>query len=168
MMNVGKRTFIKDSFEVAEEYLKIAKNDENTALILENQKLYNQAAYFYIQAMEKYVKHKIAQKINILNKHFAEEISKTTGHSLDKSLDLLIKVYCGSDEYLREQMSRQLDNYVLKNLNFRHLNNSLRYPIYSDKNGNYVLLVINKSDCEEFKKILESLKNYLNDLNRVN
>ena len=117
--------------------------------------------------MEKQIKNHIARKINLMNKYFAEEISKTMGHSLNRSLELLIKVYCGNDQVMFEQMSQQLNKHVLKEINFRFLNNSLRYPIYSDKYGNYTLINLTKSDCEVLREILFSLKKYLDDLGRV-
>ena len=76
-MYIGKRNIIKDNIEAAEKYLEIAKIDEFTALALEQQKYYNQAAYFYIQAMEKHVKYHIDLKVNVMNKFFADELSKT-------------------------------------------------------------------------------------------
>lgn len=166
-MNLGKKIFIADNIEVAEKYLELAKNDEAAAQILEQQKFYNQAAYFYIQAMEKFIKNHISQKINVLNKYFADELSKTMGHSLNKSLELLVKVYSGSNAALFEQMNRQLEKYVLQEVNFKFLNNSLRYPIYNEKYTNYAQFILTKSDCNELKKILAALKLYLKDLTRV-
>ena len=87
-MNIGKRQYIKDNMEVADTYLRIAQKDEEAAIELEKQKLYNQSAYFYIQAMEKQVKNHIARKVDITNEYFANKLSKTMGHSLDESLEL--------------------------------------------------------------------------------
>ena len=163
-MQIGKKIFIKDSVDIAENYLKTAQNDENAAILLMNQKFYNQAAYFFIQAMEKYIKHRIADRINVLNKYFADEINKTMGHSLDKSLELLVNVYAGNDKILFEQINQQLRQHVLKDLNFRFLNNSLRYPIYNAKFGNYMHMVLNESDCDKIKSSLDALKIYLEHL----
>ncbi|MBR1420280.1 MAG: hypothetical protein IJ575_04405 [Selenomonadaceae bacterium] len=166
-LRVGKKIFLNSRIEVSENYFQIAQNDERTASILESQKLYNQAAYFLIQAMEKYVKSHIATKINVLNKYFADEIGKTMGHSLNRSLELLLKVYSGNNKTLFEQMNQQLQVHVIKNLNFRFLNNSLRYSMYDERYNNYSVLLLNQYDCAELRKILESLKNYLNDLSRL-
>ena len=66
-MYLGNRKFLKDSLEVAHEYLKTAMQDEKSAVILESRELYNQAAYFYVQAMEKQIKAKIAQIVDVTN-----------------------------------------------------------------------------------------------------
>ena len=166
-MKIGNRTFINDNIEVAEIYHKMAHNDESAARILAQQNFYNQAAYFFVQAMEKYVKHHIAQKINVTKKFFADELGRTMGHSLNKSLQLLIKLYAGNDEILFEQMYRQIKRHVLKDVDFRFMNNSLRYPIYNERHENYVSFTLNQADCYELNKILQALKNYLGDLNRV-
>lgn len=166
-INIGKKIFIYENMEVAENYLQTAKADEKAASILAHQRLYNQSAYFYIQAMEKYIKNHIAKKINVLNKFFAEEIRKTMGHSLNKSLELLLKVYTGDNKILFEQMNRQLQQNVLRNVNFRILNNSLRYPIFDENHDDYTVIKLSKYDCDTLKQILDTLKNYLNDLNRV-
>lgn len=164
---IGRRIYVVNNLEIAESYFSTAKNDEKAAIVLENQKFYNQSAYFFIQAMEKYVKHHIATKIDVLNPYFADEIGKTMGHSLNKSLELLVKIYSGENKVLFEQMSQQIQRHVLKDLNFRFLNSSLRYPVFNQKHKNYTLYTLNRSDCEELKKILETLKNYLNDLSRL-
>ena len=166
-MKIGNRTFIYDGLEVAELYQNMARNDESAARNLAQQNFYNQAAYFFVQAMEKYIKHHIAQKINVTKKFFADELGRTMGHSLDKSLRLLIKLYAGNDETLFEQMRRQIKQHVLKDVDFRFMNNSLRYPIYNERHENYVLFTLNQADCNELNKILQALKNYLGDLNRV-
>ena len=164
---IGRKSYIGNNLEIAENYFNIAKNDEKVAIILENQKFYNQSAYFFIQAMEKYVKHHIATKIDVLNPYFAGEIGKTMGHSLNKSLEVLVKIYSGDNKVLFEQMNQQIQQHVLKDLNFRFLNSSLRYPVFNPKHKNYTLYSLNRSDCEELKKILETLKNYLNNLSRL-
>ena len=64
-------------------------------------------------------------------------------------------------------MNNQLTHYVLKDVNFRFLNNSLRYPIYNDKYENYNFIKLYKSDCDELKNIFLALKKYLNELGRV-
>ena len=164
---IGRKIYVGNSLEIAENYFNTAKNDEKAAIILENQKFYNQSAYFFIQAMEKYVKHYISTKIDVLNPYFADEIGKTMGHSLNKSLELLVKICSRDDKILFEQINQQIQQLVLKDLNFRFLNSSLRYPVFNPKHKNYTIYSLNRSDCEELKKILETLKNYLNNLGRL-
>ena len=47
-MYLGKRKFLNDSIEVAEYYLDMSSKDERAADLLVKEKVYNQAAYFYI------------------------------------------------------------------------------------------------------------------------
>lgn len=75
-MYLGNRKFLKESLEVAHEYLKTAMQDEKSAVILESRELYNQAAYFYVQAMEKQIKAKIAQIVDVTNAYQLAKILK--------------------------------------------------------------------------------------------
>ena len=165
-MQLGKRKIISDSFDVAENYLEIAKNDEAAAVVLKRQRLFNQAGYFFVQAMEKQIKYHIAKKINVLNPHFAEEIRKTMGHSLDESLNLLFQVYTGNNEVLFNQLNAQLKIQVFQELNFSALHNKVRYPVYSSKFQNYSSLELVERDCEALQNMLMLLKKYLHDISR--
>lgn len=166
-MNIGKRQYIKDNIEVADTYLRIAQKDEKAAIELEKQKLYNQSAYFYIQAMEKQVKNHIARKVDITNEYFANKLSKTMGHSLDESLELLLRIYSGNNEILFQQMQEQLLHQILKDVNFQFLHNSVRYPIYKYKFKDYDFNELTIEDCYKLKEMLVLLKKYLKDLDRV-
>ena len=162
----GKQNFIKDSFGVAEKYLEIAQADEQTALALKKNRLFNQAGYFFIQAMEKQIKHHIAKKINAMNPYFAEELRKTTGYSLDESLKLLFKVYTGNDEVLFNQLNEQIRTRVFREVNFSTLHNKVRYPIYNPKYQSYAFLELSARDCETLQDTLTLLKKYLEEISR--
>jgi len=58
-MYLGNRKFLKDSLEVAHEYLKTAMQDEKSAVILESRELYNQAAYFLCRLWKNKLKPKL-------------------------------------------------------------------------------------------------------------
>ena len=165
-MQLGRRKIINDSFGTAEKYLEIAQADETAAVTLRKNQLFNQSGYFFIQAMEKYVKYCIAKKINVTNPHFADELRKTMGHSLDESLNLLFKICTGNNEALFNQLNAQLKNHVFHEINFSLLHNKVRYPIYSPKFQNYSFLELNASDCEILQDMLTLLKKYLNDISR--
>lgn len=120
-MYLGNRKFLKDSLEVANQYLRVADNDEKSAKTLEDIGLYNQAAYFYIQAMEKQIKANIAQIVDVTNTYYKDLLRKTIGHSLDKSLDILVQIYAKGNEVIEEQLRQQLLNTVLQDIRFSAL-----------------------------------------------
>ena len=163
-MKSKNKIYLKDSMEVADLYLKIAQNDEKAAVELEKQKLYNQSAYFYIQAMEKQIKNYIARKIDITNKYYADQLKKTMGHSLEEALNLLLTVYCENDENLKLQISDQIVSQVLKGKDLKFLHNNVRYPTYKSSYKDYIFEEINAEDCQELNGMLQALKKYLIEL----
>ena len=165
-MQLGKRKIIDDSFSAAEKYLEIANADETAAVALCEKRLFNRSGYFFIQAMEKHIKYYIAKKINVTNPHFADELRKTMGHSLDESLNLLFKICTGNNESLFNQLNAQLKNQVFRDTNFSLLHNKVRYPIFSPKFQNYTFLELNARDCETLRDMLTLLKKYLEDISR--
>ena len=102
---------MNDSLSVGAKYKKIAQEDENAAGLLAESGLYNQAAYLYIQAMEKQIKSLIAERVDLTNAYFADEIRKTMGHSLERSIQFLIKILPFKDEFSRQQVETQIDYY---------------------------------------------------------
>jgi hypothetical protein len=165
-MYLGNRKFLKDSLEVAHEYLKTAMQDEKSAVILESRELYNQAAYFYVQAMEKQIKAKIAQIVDVTNAYYKEMIKKTIGHSLDKSIEILVQIYGKGNTMVEERLREQLLIKVLKDIKFSALNNKTRYPDFDENKKKYALIEMGKIDCVELAKMLKGLKQYLKDLER--
>lgn len=163
-MYIGKKEILYDSISVSEKYKTVALEDEKAAEILVKQKLYNQAAYFYIQAMEKQIKGVIAERIDLTNCYFAQEVSKTMGHSLEASVKFLIQILPLQDEFARQQVEQQMVKQVLNDINFRGLHNTIRYPIYSFKCKNYSYLKIGKEETDDLQAILDRLKKYLTEL----
>ena len=161
MVWLGKRNKIKDSIDIADKYLQIAKDDESAAAILKQSGYYNQAGYLYIQAMEKYIKHHIGQRVNLNIQYYAEEMGRTIGHSLNSALELFIKIYAADNKTLYEQMMQQLKSNVLQNIDFKYLHNKTRYPMYDKRYSDYVYLEFSKKDCVQIENILANLKKYL-------
>ena len=166
-MKLGTREILNHPIDVPEKYLELAKQDEEAAIELQRLKFYNQSGYFYIQAMEKYIKSHITEKIDATNPYFAEKLSKTLGHSLDESLSLLVEVYAANDNLLADQMNKQIYNQILQGIRFGSLHNKLRYPSYSSRFNNYSALKFSESDSKQLNNLLGLLKKYLSDLHRV-
>lgn len=164
MDNFNSKTYISTSSEVSDKYLEIASADEKSAGILENARLWNQAGYLYVQSMEKLIKAKIANKIDVLNFGFAEQFRGTLGHSLEKSIDMLVDIYAGGDAHLCSHMKQQLLNQVLRGVNFALLHNHLRYPFFNKKYKDYISIDLTESDCKLLKNMLAGLKAYLSFL----
>lgn len=158
--NIGN---IKSNIDLSYEYKNLALQDEKVAILLKNNQEYRHAIYFFLQSMEKYIKSKIFTLVNPNLEYF---IKKNKHHSLDDSVDFLIEVI-SSDENIRNQVKSQFNQYVFKDLNSRNLHNNLRYPFYNEKRGNYVIVNYDKKDCEYIEEMLENLKKYLKDLNRI-
>lgn len=165
-MHFGKRNIVYDEADVALKYHELAEKDFASANILAINELYNEAAYFYIQAMEKYTKEQICHKIDPSNKYFAN-IIKDTGHSLDKSLTLLIEIYCGKDLAAKQQIENILLKNILKDTKFEILNNTLRYPRYEYKYENYTVIELSKEDTDILCEMTSLLKKALNDLYKI-
>ena len=151
-MYLGNRKFLKDSLEVAHEYLKTAMQDEKSAVILESRELYNQAAYFYVQAMEKQIKAQIAQIVDVTNAYYKEMI--------------LVQIYGKGNTMVEERLREQLLIKVLKDIKFSALNNKTRYPDFDENKKKYAVIEMGKIDCVELAKMLKALKQYLTDLER--
>jgi len=166
-MYLGRKKLIKENIAMAEQYADIARQDEMAAVCLEKSGLFNQAGYLYMQAMEKQIKAHIAGKINIMLPHFAEELRKTLGHSLEESINLLLKVYAADNKALNEQMKEQLLHQILKDTKFQRLNSSLRYPMYNESHSNYSWIELEESDCRNLSQMLAALKKYLDDLSKI-
>ena len=162
----GKYTYINTGIDMANVFLKISEDDEKVANVLCENGNYNEATYFYIQSMEKYVKYFISQKVDISNKYFANKI-RETGHSIDKSIGFLIEIVAGNDDLLREQISNQIKYQILKGVKLSVLYNAVRYPFYNEYKGNYKILSMSISDCLDIKNMFKGLKNMLQDLGRI-
>lgn len=164
--NLRKKAKLDSSIDVADCYNEIAHKNYRAATILFENGLYNEASYLFIQSMEKEVKQKICNIVDSTNPYFGEELRKI-GHSLEKSINFLIKILCKGNVSLEEQMKHQIVFGILKNMQFEFLNNDLRYPNYYEKYKQYSMLNITKEDCQEIQIMANNLTKYLKDLSRV-
>ena len=165
-MYLGKSEYINNGTDMADTFLHISEEDEKVSKDLYNMKYYNQAVYFLLQSMEKYVKHVICKKIDATKPYFAEKI-RETGHSIDKSLNFLIEIIVGNDKNLKEQIELQIRHTICRGLKFTVIHNAVRYPTYSEKKNNYKTLSMNAQDYDELYKIYNALKKFLKDFDRI-
>ncbi len=154
---------IKNNIDLSYEYKNLAKEDEKVAILLKNNFEYRHSIYYFIQSMEKYIKSKIFTLVNPNLEYF---INRNKHHSLDSSIEFLIEVL-SSDENIRNQVKFQFNQYVFKNLNSKSLHNNLRYPFYNNNYEYYTIVNYDKNDCEYIEEMLNNLKKYLDDLNRI-
>ena len=157
---IGTRKQITD---VSSEYLRLANEDEKAGQCLLASGHYRHAAYFFIQAMEKYVRVKIFQLVNPNTEYFRE---RTRTHNLDDLLDFLIEIV-GTTPIIRDQVKSQLDNNVLEGVRFGMLHNDLRYPYYRDKSGSHETTIISRQDAEICHQRLVRLKPFVQEIDRL-
>ena len=155
-----------DALELKTEYMALSKKNETAARLLENQGLYNEAIYMYIQSMEKKIKGYICGKINSATPYFADKL-REVGHSLDKSIDFLIEILAGNDNILKIQLTDQIKSGVFQNINFSQLHNNCRYPKYNYRKKDYSILYIKKEDCSRIAKINDKLDNFIKSFDRL-
>lgn len=160
MSNIGT---INREVDISYEYYNLALEDEKVAILLKNKGEYRHSIYFFIQAMEKYIKSKI---FTLVNPNLEYYINKNKHHSLDDSIEFLIEVI-SPDENIRNQVKLYFNKYVFKDLSFRNLHNNLRYPFYDRSRGYYNIIKFDIEDCRYIEEMLENLKKYLKDLNRI-
>lgn len=160
MNNIGT---INREVDISYEYYNLALEDEKVAILLKNKGEYRHSIYFFIQAMEKYIKSKI---FTLVNPNLEYYINKNKHHSLDDSIEFLIEVI-SPDENIRNQVKLYFNKYVFKDLSFRNLHNNLRYPFYDRSRGYYNIIKFDIEDCKYIEEMLENLKKYLKDLNRI-
>lgn len=160
MSNIGT---INREVDISYEYYNLALEDEKVAILLKNKGEYRHSIYFFIQAMEKYIKSKI---FTLVNPNLEYYINKNKHHSLDYSIEFLIEVI-SPDENIRNQVKLYFNKYVFKDLSFRNLHNNLRYPFYDRSRGYYNIIKFDIGDCKYIEEMLENLKKYLKDLNRI-
>lgn len=157
---IGVRKQITD---VSSEYLRFAAEDENAGQCLMTSGHYRHAAYFFIQAMEKYVRAKIFQLVNPDTEYFRE---RTRTHNLDDLLEFLIEIV-GTTPIIRDQVKSQLENNVLEGVRFGMLHNDLRYPYYRDKFGTHEIISMSGEDAEICHQKLVRLKPFVREIDRL-
>ena len=152
----------RHNIDVTAEFLRIAREDEQTGIILKNAGRYRQSMYFILQAMEKYVRAKIFSMVDARNQYLRQE---QRNHVLQGAVEDLIRIYSG-DEHIRLQITQQLRDYVLGDIKFEYLHNDLRYPHYSSRFSSYSCFEVNEADCELLIHKLAVLKKFLDGLDR--
>lgn len=115
--------------------------------------------------MEKCVKEKLCRTIDVTNIYFSNRL-REIGHSLDTSVEFLIEILSQGNSVLKQQITSQLVEGILKNIKFSRLHNDVKYPRFNCKYNQYTMLNINKEDCEILKQISGNLRKYLDDLDR--
>jgi len=159
ILRIGK---LKHKITVYEEFSILAKEEEYSAEILASNNQYRQACYFLVQAMEKLIRAKIFSRINPNLEYFRE---KNRNHSLDASVEFLVETI-SNDKNIQEQVSNQIRKFVLNESSYRFLHNNLRYPFYSERFDSYSILEVEEKDYNILKKSIDSLKIFLNELDK--
>ena len=145
-----------------EEYLKLAKEDENVAFILKETKQYKHSIYFFIQAMEKYIRAKIFSKLSPENEYF-RDLNKH--HSIETSGAFLLDIYC-IDSNTKKHIKSMFDSMVFGDIHFNKLHNNLRYPFFNPHKKSFFSSNYGKEDCELIEIKLENLKKFLDGLDK--
>jgi hypothetical protein len=155
---------VRKKVDCASEFLRLAKEDEAAALLLERSKQYRHAAYFIIQSMEKFVRFEIFKRMNPNNK---DTNRMNRSHSVEDAIDILVDIVSRGDTNKREHIATQLRQYVLGDTAYTQLHNNLRYPFFSERQNSYSVVDIGEDDCKTLFRRLNTLKNYLADLVRI-
>ena len=149
--------------DLAATYAALAMEDEAAGRTLMNTQSYRQAIYFFIQAMEKYVRYGIFSVVDPHQEQFRE---RARTHNLDELLEFLVEV-SSDDARLRKQVQKQLDDLVLEGVRFGMLHNNIRYPWYSKHFNSYSLLHVVVEDAQEMEAKLDKLKAFVADFHRL-
>lgn len=112
-MNIGKRNNI---YNVAETYENLAIEDEEVAKKLKQNSEFRHSIYFYIQAMEKYIRSKIFTLVNPELEYYRE---KNKHHSIGNAIDFLIEII-RSDTQSQEQLKQQLNEYFVEDIKLNY------------------------------------------------
>jgi hypothetical protein len=149
--------------DVADEYQRLAVEDEEVGCFLLAHHKYRHAVYCFVQAMEKYVRFKIFTLVNADLEYFR---NRTRTHNVDDLLGFLVEIV-SANPLIQEQVHNQLDHFVLEGVRFGKLHNDLRYPVFMEKSQAYARLQVEKHDAELALQKLENLKIFLRDIDRL-
>jgi len=158
-VHIGK---FRHNINVALEFRSLSKADESVAEILAANEEYRHACYFIVQAMEKSIRAKIFNLVNPNIEYFRE---RNRTHSLESAVEFLIEIV-STNPLIQEQVSKQLNEYVLGNTQYNRLHNNLRYPTYFNRYDSYSILDVYDTDFKTLKSRLNSLNNFLADLHK--
>lgn len=153
---------LKHGVDVSYQYGRLAREDERVGLMLKERGEHRHSIYFLVQAMEKYVRSKIFSIVDATNPYFRE---RERNHSVEAALEFLVEVINGNN-LVRDQIKKQLREYVLGDIKFNLLHNNLRYPFYSSHYNSFSHLEVNKSDNELIIQKLNALKSFLEGVDR--
>jgi hypothetical protein len=153
----------KHKIDVSLEYRNLAKEDEEAGVLLMSHQKYRQAVYFFVQAMEKLVRHQIFRLVNPNIEDFRDE---ARNHELDTLLEFLLRIITGN-QMLRDQVRDQLEKNVLKGIRFGKLHNDVRYPAYFKQRDSFSLLQIDSADAEQVYQTLQNLKPFLEHIDKL-
>ena len=123
--------------DVSYEYGRLAAADERVGNMLKNAGEYRHSIYFFIQAMEKYIRAKTFSIVNANLKYYRDQ---ERHHSVEDAAAFLINVI-SPDDGIRNQIKKQLHYFVLGDVRFNHLHNDLRYPHYSERHQSFRVLM---------------------------
>jgi HEPN domain-containing protein len=160
-MYIGK--LVHNLPDISFEYHKLACEDEEVAHLLYINEKYRHSAYFFLQAMEKYVRARIFNLVNPDVEYFR---NRARTHNLDELLDFLIELV-SSKGITQDQVKAQIEQYVLGGVKFGMLHNNLRYPFYIEKSHTYSILQIDREAAELMCEKLKSLKAFLQDIDML-
>jgi len=157
-MHIGKH---RHKVNVSYELRRIAEEDNKAGDVLREAGLFRNAAYFYIQSMEKRVRSQAFLIVDPANRYWRET---NQHHDLYSSVGFLIEAL-GMDTLVAKQVKDMINTYVIDDINFRLLHNSLRYPYYSEQRSSFSCVDYSEQDCDIIHNKLKFLINLLHDLN---
>lgn len=151
--------------DVAKEFLKLGLDDEKAGRVLMKNGQQRQAIYFFVQAMEKFVRFGIFSEVSASDTgHDGQTYrERTLTHALDELLAVLLEVFTEAidDPRVSEQIEEQLKTHVLEGERFGQLHNNIRYPRYMWKSGDFSVLQLSDGDVQKVVKKLERLKSFV-------
>lgn len=154
---------IRHGVSVCNEYQMLAKKDEAVAVLLKEHSEYKHSIYFFIQAMEKYIRAKIFTLVNPNLEYFRK---RNQNHSIDNAIEFLVDII-SADENIQNQVKEMLNKNIIQGIKFQQLHNNLRYPLYNSRYDSYSSVDFTKEDCKIIENKLADLKIYLNELHRL-
>ena len=152
-----------DIQNVADEYRRLAIEDEDVGRFLLANRKYRHAVYCFVQAMEKHVRFKIFTLVSADVEYFR---TRTRTHNLDDLLTFLVEIV-SANQLIKEQVGDQLNNFVLEGVRFGKLHNDLRYPFHMERSNSFAMLQIEQDDAELALAKLQKLKVFLRDIDRL-
>jgi HEPN domain-containing protein len=145
---------------VGSEYKRLADEDEAAARLLFENKMWRQASYFSIQAIEKYLRYQIFSVVSARHECLRE---MATTHNLDELIAFLMQIVVTNDRS-RQQAIEVLSNQVLGGHRFGNLHNNARYPFA--RGSDHGMLEFQEQDARYLLERLNELKQCLRTITR--